>query len=156
MQIPSFLRHILQSSVVPIFFRLYLINGTMFEKKKKVLSVVRLAVPYFSTLSHKRSDFTKKKCKNLCFDLLFNFVGNISHSKQNSARFTVNLHRASFNVPVILVSFYWNWNFLGIFSKNPYIKCNEDTPSGSRVVPCGRADRHDEDTNRFSQFCERA
>jgi hypothetical protein len=115
-----------------------------------------LLFPYFSTLSHKRRDFIKKKCKNLCFNLLFNFVGNISHSKHNSARFTINLYRASFDVPVILGRFYWNWNFLSIFSKNPYIKCNEYTPSGSRAVPCGRTDRHDEDTSRFSQFCERA
>jgi len=34
---------------------------------------------------------------------------------------------------------------------------NDDFPSsGSRVVPCGRTDRHDEANSRFSQFCERA
>jgi hypothetical protein len=29
-------------------------------------------------------------------------------------------------------------------------------PVGSRVVPSGRTDRHDEANGRFSQFCERA
>jgi len=28
--------------------------------------------------------------------------------------------------------------------------------SGSRVVPCGRTDRHDEADSRCSQFCEGA
>jgi len=28
--------------------------------------------------------------------------------------------------------------------------------SGSRVVPCGLSDRHDEANGRFPQFCKRA
>jgi hypothetical protein len=36
------------------------------------------------------------------------------------------------------------------------IKFYENPSSGSRVVPCGRTDRHDEANRRFSPFCERA
>jgi len=148
MQITSFMCRKLLSLLFHYFSTLISLTAR-FSKKKKSLPVVRLALPFFSALSHKRRDFTKKKCKNLCFDFLFNFLENISHSKQNSPRFTINLLRASFNVAVILVRFYWNWNFLGIFSENSYIKCNENKPNGIRVVPYGRTDRHDEDTSLF-------
>jgi len=43
-----------------------------------------------------------------------------------------------------------------ILEKYSNIKFHEYPSSGSRVVPCGRADRHDEANIRFSQFCERA
>jgi hypothetical protein len=36
-----------------------------------------------------------------------------------------------------------------------YIKFHENPSSGSRVVPCGRTDRHDETHCGFSQFFER-
>ena len=43
-----------------------------------------------------------------------------------------------------------------IFEKYSNDKFYENVFSGSRVVPCGQTDRHDEANNRFSQFCERA
>jgi len=43
-----------------------------------------------------------------------------------------------------------------IFKKYSNTKFHENPSNGSRVVPCGRTDRHDEANNRFSQFCERA
>ena len=39
------------------------------------------------------------------------------------------------------------FNFLVIFSKN--IKFHENPSSGSRVVPCGRTDRHDDANSRL-------
>jgi hypothetical protein len=50
--------------------------------------VARLAVPCFSTLSHKRHDFRKKVIERKMCVLTFctNFVWNVSHSKKNSAR----------------------------------------------------------------------
>jgi hypothetical protein len=36
------------------------------------------------------------------------------------------------------------------------IKFHKNVLSGSRIVPWGQLDRHDEASNRFSQFCERA
>ena len=35
------------------------------------------------------------------------------------------------------------------------IKCHGNTPSGGRVIPCGRTDRRDEDNSRLSKPCER-
>jgi hypothetical protein len=41
---------------------------------------------------------------------------------------------------------------LTVFRKT--LKFYKNLSSGSRVVPCGRMDRHDEANNGFSQFCE--
>jgi len=43
-----------------------------------------------------------------------------------------------------------------IFEKSSNNKFHENRSNGSRVVPGGRTDRHDEVNSRFSQFCERA
>jgi hypothetical protein len=43
-----------------------------------------------------------------------------------------------------------------VFEKYSYIKFIENRSGGSRVVPCGQTDRHDEANSRFSQFYERA
>ena len=39
-----------------------------------------------------------------------------------------------------------------IFETHTNIKFHENPSSGSRVVPCGQTDRHDEAKSRFSQF----
>jgi hypothetical protein len=43
-----------------------------------------------------------------------------------------------------------------IFEKHWYNKLHENPSSGSRVVPCGQTDRHDEANGHFSKICERA
>ena len=56
-----------------------------------------------------------------------------------------------------LPDFNQTWNFLDRFSiyiKN--IRFHENPSSESRVVPCGKTDRHDEANSRFPQFCEGA
>ena len=52
-------------------------------------SVACLAVPYFSTLSHKRHDFREKSYEHKMRVLIFSttLVRNISHSKKNSSRY---------------------------------------------------------------------
>jgi len=61
-----------------------------------------------------------------------------------------NLYRSSFRI----------WRKLDfsrqIFEKYSNIKYNWNPSSGSRVVPCGQTDGHDEADSRFSQFAERA
>ena len=57
-----------------------------------LLSLASLAPPYFSTLSHKRHDFQKKKKKLLNIKFVFWFslqlsVSDISHVKKNSASY---------------------------------------------------------------------
>ena len=47
------------------------------------------ALQYFSTISPKRHDFRgggSYRTQNVCFDFLYNFVRNISHSKKKWAR----------------------------------------------------------------------
>jgi hypothetical protein len=41
-----------------------------------------------------------------------------------------------------------------IFEKYSVINLHENPSIGSRVVPCGQTDRHDEANSRFSQFFE--
>ena len=43
---------------------------------------------------------------------------------------------------------------LYIFEKSTSIKFYENPPNGSRDVPCGQADGHDEVSARISQLCE--
>jgi len=43
-----------------------------------------------------------------------------------------------------------------MFEKRSNIKFCENSSSGSRVVPCGRTDRHDKANCLFSQFYELA
>jgi len=42
--------------------------------------------------------------------------------------------------------------FRHVFEEHSNIKFRENPSSVSRVVPCGRTDRHDEANNGFSQF----
>jgi len=42
------------------------------------------------------------------------------------------------------------------FRKNSNIILHENPSGGSRVVPCGRTDRHNDVNSGLSQFCERA
>ena len=106
--------------------------------------VVRLAAPYFSTFFHKRHNFRGKKLLNIKCVLIFSatFVRNISFSKSN-ADIIVNVLACSRKVPLMLVRFQWNLNFLNRFSKkkSSNTKFHENTSNGNRVVTFERTDR---------------
>jgi hypothetical protein len=55
---------------------------------------------------------------------------------------------------LLLLDFNETWICYTNFRK--ILKFLENPSSGSRVVPCGQTDGHDEATSRFSRFCERA
>jgi len=68
-----------------------------------------------------------------------------------------NVHWCSFEVPIILVRFSWHSISLDkFFEKTTHIKFPANPSSGTRVVPCGRTDGHNEANGHFLQFCERA
>jgi hypothetical protein len=58
--------------------------------------------------------------------------------------------------PLFLSDFNATCIFTKIFEEYSNIKLHKNLSSGSRGVPCGRTDRHDEGNCRSSQFCERA
>ena len=101
------------------------------------------ALQQYSTLSHKRNDVRGKKLMNVKCVLIFSatFVGNISHSKENSARY--NLKRTyAFTYSTRL---YCQILMELLFSQQTFeryrnIKCHEDPSCGSREDPCGRTD----------------
>ena len=74
------------------------------------------------------------------------FVWNISHYKNNWARYDQKCTSYSCQILMALVS------SREIFEKYSNTKFHENPSSGSWLVPCGRTDRHDEANNRFSQF----
>jgi len=85
------------------------------------------------------------------------FVWNISHSKKNWARcdqkcISVFIYDARYYC-LILLKLEFSRQFFEIYSN---IKRHENPTSGSRVVPYGQMDRHDEANSRSSQFLESA
>jgi len=57
-----------------------------------------------------------------------------------------------FSLPILM-----KLEFSGqVFEESSNIKFHENPSNGSRVVPCGRTDGHEEANSHFLQFCERA
>jgi hypothetical protein len=116
----------------------------------------------FSTLSHKRRHFRKKKLLNinLCFDCLYNFGWNVSHYKKKWARcdhksILVFMRSTRYSCLVLM-----KLELLDRFSKNTkmwnFIKIS---PVGTELFrAAGRTDgqtgKHGEANSRFLQFCE--
>jgi hypothetical protein len=86
-------------------------------------SVACLAVPYFSTLSHKRHDFRKKVIEHKMCVLTFSTIlsETLLILRRIQRDIIINIHRSSCTLPVILVRFEWNLNFLYTFCKNTQI-----------------------------------
>ena len=77
----------------------------------------------------------------VCFDFLCNFCVKHFSFQQQFNRIT-NFYRSSSKVPVIIVRFQFNLNFLETFEKYSYIKLHENASSGSSVVPCEHTHTH--------------
>jgi len=95
----------------------------------------------------------------MCFEFLHNFCPKFFLILRTIHRNTFiirNVHRPSRKVSGYSCQILMELEFYQqIFKKNiQNIKFHYNLSSGSRVVPCGRTDRHDEVNSRFSQFCE--
>jgi len=104
-------------------------------------NVACLALPYFSTLPHKRHGFRKIRIGHKKRVLIFstNFVRNISHSTNNSARYYQKrkhiLSRNRYSCQILTKS-----DFFRQISEKINIQFHENPSSGSQVVPLGRTD----------------
>jgi hypothetical protein len=82
-------------------------------------SLACLAIPYFSTLSHKRHNFRVKKLLNIKRVLIF--CTNLSETfliLRRTEWDIINVRRSSCKLSFILVGFLSNLHFLEVFSKN--------------------------------------
>ena len=91
----------------------------------------------------KRLSQKNKSTENKMRVLIFSttFVWNISHSKKNSAWYSINVWMTSCKVATryscqILMELAFSQH---IFVKSSNIKFHKNPSSGSRVLPCGRA-----------------
>jgi hypothetical protein len=121
-------------------------------------SVACPALPHFSTLSHWRNDFRKKKFieQKMCDLIVYTtFHWSNSHSQKNSARYTWTLifMQSTRHSCRVLMKFQFSRHVIEEYSN---IKFHEVSSSRSRDVSCGRTDKHDEAKRRVSQFFERA
>jgi hypothetical protein len=93
------------------------------------------ALPYFSTLSHKRQDFSAKTEDKLPF-YSTNRVYNIYRFKNNSTRHTcssVFTQSTRYSCQILMKPEF----SLQVFEKYLNIKYHENPSSGSRAVHCG-------------------
>jgi len=103
-------------------------------------SVACMAVPYFSTLSHKRHDLWKTFMNMKC---VFWFSLQLSSEmflilRRIKRGIFINVHRSSCYAPVILVRLLMELKFsLQIFLYCSNINFHESSSSGSRDFPCG-------------------
>ena len=83
------------------------IHYAMRMRRIILLAVACLALQYFSTLSHKRHDFRKKKLLNIkCVFRLHNVLSESFLILRRSQRdIFINVREYSCNVPIILVKF---------------------------------------------------
>jgi hypothetical protein len=122
-------------------------------------SVACPAPPYFSALSYKRNDFREIVTEHKMCALIFSTTlsAKIPIVRRIQRDTATNVHTASCEVPVILVRFSWNMNFLSGVSKK-----KTQIPNFMKIRSVGAAfhaervidgtDRHDEANSRFSQF----
>jgi hypothetical protein len=120
-------------------------------------SVACVTLPHFShylineTIFEKRKLLYMKRVVGFSLQLLSE-IFLILRTLQNDV--TINVHRSSSKLPVILVRFLSKFNFIDSFSKNPeMLHFMKICPAGAESF---HVDRHDETNSHFSQYFEGA
>jgi hypothetical protein len=124
-------------------------------------SVLRLAVPYFSTLSNKRNNFRHTIVAHKMWGLFFKFfqqlLSEIFLILRRIWQHVISLHRFRVKYPLFLSDFNEIWifstDFRRIFRYQISWKSFQWEPTYSMRTD---GQTHDEANSRFSQFCERA
>jgi hypothetical protein len=117
-------------------------------------SVACPALQNFSTLSHKRHDFRKKLLNTTCvFWFSLQRLCETSVILRRIHRYR-NVYRSSCKYPLFLSDLNRREFSRQIFQESSNMKFHENLSSESRVVPCGRTDRHNKSNGRFMQFCK--
>jgi hypothetical protein len=124
-----------------------------------LLSVACPALHYFSTLSHKRHHFRKSYWSlNMLWFSLKLLSETVLILNRSESEIFINVHRYSFKVTVILVGFYWNWDFLDRFSKNNEISNFTNIFPMEAELFSGRTDRQtdrsDKANSHTAQFAK--
>jgi len=94
----------------------------------------------------------------VCFDFFYNsYVYHFSFwedLRKIWLKMFIGLH---VKYPLFLSDFNWSWIFsIDVFKRIQISNFVKILSSGSRVVPCGQTDGHDEANGGFLQLCESA
>ena len=149
-----------QAVIITYSVCVFVFSGVQHAKSMRriVLSPVACpAVPVFPHYLTNGTIFWKMLCNiNMCVPILCTvFVWNVILSRTERNIIT-NVRRSSCKVRVIAVRVLIKLEFSRqILGKTSNIRLHKYPSSGSRVVPCGRTDRHGKASGRFSRFCER-
>jgi hypothetical protein len=109
----------------------HLINSTIFRRKLlNIKCVLNFSTTYVSNISHSKNNWAR--CCHECVQL---FTWSTRYACQILIKLGFSRH---------------------IFEKCSNIKFHKTPSNGSRAVPCGQTDRHDEANSCFSQFFESA
>jgi hypothetical protein len=106
---------------------------------------------FFHVISWTAQFFGKVIDHKMCFDFLYKYFPNSSHSKKNSARYCHNC------TSVLMTKFNETWIFFTYFQKNTqksnFVKMR---PFWRELFHDDqRTDRNDDASSSFPQFCER-
>ena len=122
----------------------WMMHGSTTVRFKAILSSVAcLTLQYFSTFSHKRHDFRKKKITEhkKCFDLIYNFCLKLFSLQEELSEIWSKMYiGVHVKYRLFLLDFSEILYSLQIVEKYSNTRFHENPSSGSRDVACGQTD----------------
>ena len=120
-------------------------------------TVVCLGVPYLCAVSHIWHNLWKMLLNTkFVFFFSLQLLPKTFLILRRIWQDAITVHRSSYKVPITLVRFYWNLNFLERVSKIPQVPYLKTiSPLGAKLFRAdGQRDRHAETYSHFLQFCK--